>query len=261
MEPSTLLREQPWHQRRIFHFHQRWHEDLLWIHRLTLEWLSEAKLDKPSHVLGVSAPADVRQSIQALEAVTETALENQDSLESLLDDTHPDDLLGRLENSVITLQAWTLTTLNERSPELLDAIEQASWRQGRSYSEARLKDETNTPAVRDARRTFAWFIDPPFFGRPRGNAILVRRATQGEVDFELRSCPHRSANPTVRRCADVLCRMYAAWMKGLIYGYDPQIHLDYQPSMNPTDRCRMKIQLPANSTGTFSSITRPGETR
>ncbi len=241
----AFLREQPWHDRRAFHWHHRWYQDLLVLHRLTLEWLRELKLERPSHFLGASVRPEIKQSIESLERVTDRALESElsdNGLSSLLDDTAPEDFLGRLENSVLTLQAWTLQTLLDRSPEALEALEQVSWRHGRALAERRL--ESPLEQELDLRVILTFFADNPILGTPEREGLLIRRSTRTHVDVELKCCPHQSANPAALQVSDALCDVHQYWLKGFLYGLSPTVACQYERRSERTStRCRLSLGI------------------
>jgi hypothetical protein len=203
-------REQPWHERRASAKHHQWFRDLVELHELTASWVKAARLEPaPPPVL----PAEAR-------------------LEELLDDTYPDDVLGRLDRAIWAAQARTLAEILGRAPQgtpeggvLVSLLEQACFNQGRRSAERRwpaLQAEVRD----DLRGLRLALVDSPFNGNPGREAFLVKRATASDVQLELRACPHQSGVPEAAAVADALCGLHLHWMRGFIYGLSTRATLE-----------------------------------
>jgi hypothetical protein len=140
------MRLQPWHDRRVLHSHEQWFKSLVGLHELTSAWLRELQMGRPTHVISRGVNPEVAENLWMLDSLSKT------SLEDLLDDTLPEDTLGRLEHTIWAVQAWTLIALFERSttelPEisrvqkesLKSILEQVAWKQGKLAAETEFPD-------------------------------------------------------------------------------------------------------------------------
>jgi hypothetical protein len=244
-----------WHERRATTQHHRWYRNLVELHGLTQAWIRELGGEpegaggRPRHLLqrGIAPSDEVNETLWMLERLTrapdvappvsgsEPGDDSVTDLEALLDDTSPDDLLGRLERAVWAVQAWTLSSLIQSTPEpdrpaLRNQLEQLSWKAGRDC--ARRRWSTMPANVRsDARGVLAALADAPPFGRPETTALLIERAIAAEARFELQVCPHRRtygelalAGPLV----DDLCRLHAHWIRGFVYELHPALRAEHR---------------------------------
>ncbi len=237
-----MIREQPWHIRRASHWHHQWYRDLMELQKITLGWLKELNIDRPSHFLGPSVNSAVRESIRGLEQAADLALQADTAggLESLLDDTSPDDCLGRIEMAIQSLQGWTLRSILDRTPpdglaSLLGQLEQSSWKSGAACGALRWKNP-DPAEYSDLRAVLFAFRDNPLCAVKHKDGILVRRAIRREISLELRICPHQSGNAAIASVASELCSLYSHWIRGFVYSLNPKVYVDYQPG-SPTLRC------------------------
>lgn len=219
------MRESPWHLRLPSTEHFQWFKNLIDLHKLTLEWLKEAPPEKkkPGHRWSPTLSREVSANLWILDSICETPLEQ------LLDDTSPQDMLGRLEYTIWAVQASSLSnTLQERTDT---ALEQASWKLGKKCSEHRWNELTQSGS-QDLRDVLLSLNDSPFVGYPRRDGFLVRRALANEIHVELRSCPHQIHYPEVKPAADRLCRLHTQWMSG------------FSNAINPRSQVELIIQAP-----------------
>ena len=239
-----MIREQPWHFRRASHWHFQWYRDLMELQKITLGWLRELNVDRPSHFLGHSVSPAVRESIRGLEQAADLALQadSEGSFESLLDDTSPEDLLGRIELAIHSLQGWMLRSILDRTPveglaPLLGQLEQSSWKSGRECGALRWKNP-DAIELSDLRAVVLAFRDNPLCIGVHKDGILVVRSTRQEVRLELRICPHQSQNAATLSVADELCGLQAHWIRGYLYSLNPKVYVDYLPRTPDTgQRC------------------------
>jgi hypothetical protein len=253
-EPSA--RTGAWHERRATTLHHRWYRNLLELHGLTQSWVrelsGEGDADGRRHLLqrGLTLSDEVSGTLWMLERLTgatevatpggappEVRVGEDDAagLEALLDDTSPDDLLGRLERAIWTVQAWTLSALLERAAKtdhsaLRNQLEHLSWKAGRDCARRRWSTLPE-PARGDARGVLAALADAPPFGRPDVPALLPERAVADEVRFELRVCPHLLSFGELGSAGaplDELCALQAQWIRGFVYELQPALRVDHR---------------------------------
>lgn len=164
-----------------------------------------------------------------LEAITRTTLPTE--LETLLDDSTPEELLSRLEYTIWAMQAWTYSNIFQKTPAnerdaLRNALEQSSWKAGRQCGQdrwAKLPKRYRND-IRDLLRTLQ---DSPLSGYPHRKAFLILRGTPQVVQLELLSCPHTSPYHEVQAIASPLCELHSHWMRGFLYGIHHQTLLEH----------------------------------
>jgi hypothetical protein len=235
----------PWNQRKALLTHHRWFKNLTDFHAMTRSWLEESQGEKASHSLDRlerTSAAHSAEDFKLLETLPDARLE------SLLDDTSPEDLLKRLEYSVSTAQAWTYTSLMGRAAQsgnsdagqkLTSVLEQATWKQGRAVAEKKWA----LAEKQDLRALFLTLIDSPIALSLGEDAFLLRRGLTHEVEFEFRSCPHFSQYPEVIPVADALCFFHSSWIKGYVYGLNHQVQVEYFPRASEGSRCSQRWKL------------------
>lgn len=238
------MRENPWHIRRATHRHYRWYENILDLHALTRSWLSELNAERPAHLLAPAVAPEIRDSLRKLERVAQSAAPAGESLESLLDDTSPDDLLMRLEHAVHLVQAITLRSMLDRvesasARSLTGQLEQASWRTGRDCAARRWPTLARAP-VEDLHGVVAATRGNPFHGSGDSDPLLVQRLVSHELRAELRACPHQSPIPATRAVADELCALHAHWLRGFSYALNSRVVIEHFPAPEPGARCRQR---------------------
>lgn len=234
-----MSRDYPWHQRKALLKHHRWFRNLVDFHAITRAWIEEGKLDS-------SANPYVSEDLKLLETMPDTRLE------ALLDDTAPEDLLGRLEYSVWAVQGWTYSTLFQRigsgkgasanEEALRSLIEQATWKQGKATAEkrwARLAEESRA----DLRAIFLTLIDSPIALSLGEDAFLLRRGLPHELEFEFRACPHILRFPEEIPATSELCALHSSWIRGYLYGMNHRAQLEYFPQSEARPRCSQHWRL------------------
>jgi hypothetical protein len=218
------MREHPWHLRRATTRHYQWFRNLLDFHGLTNAWLKDLEIDRPPHLLSRGINKQVAENLWMVDLLPER------DLETLLDDTYPDDTLGRLEQAIWAVQAFTLSSLLDRASDatrkgaMMSILEQSSWKHGRECAKSRW------PALvgrldEDLRKIFQSLQDSPMSHYPHGSAFLLRRAIKAELQVELRACPHRSSFAEVRPVASELCRLHFHWMRGFAYALNSRVSI------------------------------------
>jgi predicted ArsR family transcriptional regulator len=151
------------------------------------------------------------------------------TLEQFLDDTAPEDVLGRLNHVVWAVQAGTLGIIlnSTDSPEFMDLLEESSWKLGRSCVETRWSALTQKGS-QDLRDIVLALQDSPLSGYPFMNGYLVKRATHKEIQIELESCPHRSQFAELQPVAASLCNLHSHWIRGYTSGLNSKIKVTHE---------------------------------
>jgi hypothetical protein len=254
----------PWNQRKALLSHHRWFRNLVEFHDITRSWLEDSQSERAAHHLERAPHPQLPEDFRLLNTLPDARLD------SLLDDTTPEDLLGRLEYSVWTVQAWTYTTLVARlrrsasaassaeSPTFEDDLEklhsvfeQSAWKQGRLVAEKRWNSaEKQTLGIfhQDLRGLFLTLVDSPVAASQGEDAFLLRRGLPRELEFEFRACPHLSKFSEIAPVANELCRFHSAWIRGYVYGLNHQVQVEYQPcseahSSGSVRHCRQHWRL------------------
>ncbi len=225
------MREQTWNLRQATTHHFLSFQNLLDFHDLTSSWLKELNIERAPHLLSRGISHHYPESVAMLELLASR------ELGAFLDDTAPEDILGRLENIVWIVQAWTLKSILERSGDqpqdnatstLESVLEQTSWKEGRRIGEQRWSNRTHR-GESDLRPLRSALADSPFrgntFNRPVEDLFILKRALRHEVSLELCACPHRVSVPEVQSVEDLLCRLHGQWMRGFLYALNNQIHV------------------------------------
>jgi hypothetical protein len=227
------MREHPWHLRRVSTAHAQWFRDLTDLHALTLAWLREA-----GQPLTQFIPATGADDLDLEECLPR--LDPGRPLEEMLDDTLPDDVLGRLERTVWALQAWVAKGLIETlSREKLGAVAQEA---GRACALSRWPSLDDS-ARGDLRGVLAAFRDSPLVGHGGRESLLITRAVARELHLELHLCPHMTAFPEPRACADLLCALHMDWIQGFVRALNDRIHIENRVEL--PHRCQQRWTLPA----------------
>ncbi len=210
----------PWNERSASADERLRFRDLVDLNELTLQWLRE--LHKESQVITRGLDKNISDELWMLESLKDTPIE------SFLDDTRTEDLLGRMHQTIWSVQGWTLEHLIERAAKteraMLDShLEQIAWKLGRQTGEARFgKMIAQLGPLPLERLPFAlWHT--PLSGRPRGEGFLVVRSVPSEIILELRDCPHQSPYPEVQAVADPLCKHHSHWLRGYAYALNHRI--------------------------------------
>jgi hypothetical protein len=230
-----------WNDREASYPHHFRFEQLLELHHLTEAWidaLRQAGADRPSHALDRGLSREITDQLWMLGSL------DPRGLESLLDDTSPEDVLGRLERTVWSVQSYTLAKLLERTHDeetrvLRSVLEQTSWKSGRNCAEKRwgiLRPATR----RSMRRLVLTLNDTPFGGSPDCSGFLMTRVTDHEARFDLLRCAHQSSHNEVRLVADELCAFHSHWLKGFAYGLNPAVQVE---TARENGRCRNRWVL------------------
>lgn len=234
------MREHPWYTRRATTRHHLWFRNLTDLHAITLEWLKELRHDRPAHFLPRGMSENISENLWMLDQLASQFPSSEGGseirgLDSLLDDTSPDDLLGRLEHTVWAVQGWTLSgildQISKSSPEdrsaVMNQLEQSSWRAGRDCASRRwpLLSETSR---RDLRGLLSAFHDSPLHGHPDHRSWIERRALNQEAEIELCACPHQCPYAEISEIADALCDLHAHWARGFAYTLNDRVSIEHR---------------------------------
>lgn len=244
------MREQPWHLRRSSNDHELWYQNLVDLHDMTLGWLKDLSAQSGQSKME-RAPADQLKITEDLpwviNALTETGALAERGLENILDDTLPEDLLGRLQQNILQGQVWALHAVFEKTPENQKAevtalLEQSSWRAGRDSALKRwpkfgLLDDSRK---NDLRAIYQAFHFGPLSGFPLTKNILLRRSILQETQLEWLQCPHQSTEPEVLSVAQELCRLQTAWCRGFTYSLNTRVQIEYTPRDSKHARCSQR---------------------
>lgn len=206
----------PWHVRRAGTEHLKWFQNLVDQHELTRSWIEDLKISRASNALTRGLSKEATENLWMLESLSDARLEE------FLDDTSPDDLLGRLDHTVWAAQAATLQELFAKTTDpdalraLVSTLEQSSFKHGRRICETRWGSHPqlgNMPLP----TVLAALWDSPFSGFPRKSGILNRRVTDQGFDVLWRASPYQSPYPEVRGIADHYCEILAQSVRGYVY--------------------------------------------
>ena len=205
------MREQPWHTRFAQTEHSIRHQRLSALHRLTVQLAA---------AVGLPAP-------QPLPALADC-----------LDDTSPDDSLGRLEAELKRHQAELVHTVqgderlgNDRQMRLESAAQEAGREFAASHrSLPRLAEQGDCRILADHLRPYCRF--------------LIRRSTLHELQMERLDCAHCHPALALEARHDWSCAVQAAWLAGYAQTWDPRVHIRTLPGP-PGQPCAMSFTLPA----------------
>ncbi len=227
------MQSTPWHLRQASFEHHRWFQDLIDLHALTHQWLSDFEVNEAQHehlLQRVLAP-EIREHLPLLNQISNTTLSSE--FESVLHETYPEEFLKRFEETVWTVQAWSLQSLLEKTPSgekpaLMNSIEKSAWKAGRICLQKRWPHLVDS-GQDDIRILASLFQNSPLSGYPDRKVHLVQRATAQSMEWILLDCPHRRMPSDTGSIADELCRVHHHWMHGFAYGMNPRIASDYLP--------------------------------
>ena len=243
------MREQPWHKRQASAGHFETYKNLMDIHAMTVDWLRELKIERPSHSLSPAVGDQVKSQIQGIEHAVNVAFRAQENigLDDLLDDTDPSDLLLRLKQGIFTLQAWTLRSCN--LADELTLLEQSSWRAGRECAQKRWPSHQDRQKSTQSETIFglaALFQSSPIGDSREAPPFLNLRMTETEAILEWLRCPHQSELIEVKLVSDPLCRLQSHWIRGFLYQLNSRLKMDYYPAKaaeSDTGHCRLHWHL------------------
>ncbi|OFZ21248.1 MAG: hypothetical protein A2X94_07250 [Bdellovibrionales bacterium GWB1_55_8] len=238
------MREHPWHLPSITAKHYQQFRDLADLHDLTLSWLRELRMERESYFMPRGENRQIAEHLWMLAPLSDTRID------LLLDDSSPDELLSKLEYTVWTVQAWTLSNLLARTPEgparasVESILDLTSWRQGRSVAEKRWKG-LRIPPGREFRGILLALADTPFGSTVNGEHVLIKRSVPDELEIEWLSCPHQKSFPDVLPVSDRLCHLHSHWVRGFIYALDSKVATSDRV---PGTRCSQKWSNSSAST-------------
>lgn len=235
----------PWIERQAFVHHEQWYRRLIGLHELTLAWLRELKIDRPSYFLDRVPEGALSEGMKEMAGLLEgfAVSDSQgQSLTDLLDDTTPEDLLSRMERLIFTVQSATVSGILEKA-EMRNVLEQAAWRSGRQYAQNAWQGVATLKSS-DLRRLVRAYGRSPIFPRLPKEPLLIQRALHQDVRLELRSCPHQSPYAEVRSTADSLCSMHQHWTRGFAYELNARIDVESGVTRGPEPkRCTQRWSL------------------
>src|SRR5689334_20750480 len=154
------MTKNPWHVRLPSTEHYQWYRNLMVLHEMTSAWLREINVDRPAHLLTRGFKEHASEHLWMLDSLSEM------SIEDLLVDMLPEDVLASLEQAIWVLQSWTLVHLFEenhaehRKP-LESLLEQVSWNLGRKFAEEHW-NRLISQSPHDLREIMLALYDTPF---------------------------------------------------------------------------------------------------
>lgn len=233
-----------WNNRFLTHKHERWFAHLAELNDLTNAWITELRMERPPTALARGLGREVTENFWMLDSLSDK------NLSSFLDDTSPDDLLGRLEHTVWAVQGWTLMKVLEKTsatekPILKSILEQISWKMGKQSAERRWPP-TLCIDRQNLRLLVQALFDSAVSGYPYSCAdrsFLVKRAIPREVDLELLNCPHHIRYSELKPVADDLCKLYMHWIRGFAYGLNHQLLVEGETQHG---RCNLRWHFATN---------------
>jgi len=254
------MRENPWHIRRPTTEHYQRFRNLIDLHQLTCTWLEDLNLDQPTtphQIKRVGIPG-IAESLRVLENLTSRTVPKD--LEDFLDESYPDELLDKLQQTIWVMHSWSLRSIFEQTPRdewaaLRNVLEQSSWKAGRDCCKRRWK-QIPVYATKNLRGILAAFQDSPLSGYPKFSSFLIKRATAMELDLELLQCPHNSPFLEVETVADDLCPLHTHYMRGYVYHLNTTVLMDYKNGIRGSkkqDRCSQRWYFHLGGPHTFSS--------
>lgn len=243
--------EVPWHLRHPLHSHYRQYERLKELHLMTSAWIQEVQTHRPSHALPRGISNEITKDLWMLNSPAEN------SLDALIDDSTPEEVLLRLERTIIAVQAYTLNELIDRSKQTTDrqildsVLEQRSWKLGKDCAEKKWSG-ISAQSTQDVGKVMVAYQDSCWYGPA---AFLNQRNTHFESSHELLACPHRSRFNEVHGVVNELCDVYAHWARGFAYGLNPHITVETRRDFsNPKQvRCMQYWTLVKNDQKPHSS--------
>jgi hypothetical protein len=206
------MREQPWHIRRITSHHAQWYERLIDAQQLTSAWTGKTQC--------------------------------KSSLESLLDDTAPDDLLLRLEEDILGTQYAVLEEIltdsalksEKKTSRLLHDLHEQSFDTGLACAKKRWPDLTNKTSE-NLRSVFVALNSSLW--KPQENLALfiAKRLTQHELALEWIGCPHSNPYIKNRTHVDTLCELYVKWIQGFVSAFNSKVSISHHRN----ERCCQQL--------------------
>ena len=237
------MRKNPWHLRTPSTEHYQWFRNLVDLHRITESWRAESAVSTLTNRTTPSLGRKIKETLWMLDELLNKTIEDY------MDDTLPQDMLGRLDQAVWTVQAETLSTLlgktNSPETEILsktgeELLRQNAWKLGKSCVETRWRPLINRGGQAPLREVLLALQDTPFSGYPNGDGFLVKRAVPTQIEIELRSCPHYSQYAEVHSVADSLCLLHTHWMTGFASALNEKIKVEH---LQESRRCLQRWYL------------------
>jgi hypothetical protein len=205
-----LSREQPWHLRRLTHEHTQWLKNLRAIHSFN-------------------------QAL-ALDDATEAT-----ELRIELDETQPEDVLGRLE-----LKLWEEHASAWQKIKRKDDFARICRAEGARFAEMTWGAGGRGAKARRAtlQEAFAAMSASPFAGYPSSSpelsGFLLKRSLPSELIALCLRCPHSSPFEAIQLDADRICRGQALWYEGLLSKLNPSIALELE---RPARTCELRLTI------------------
>lgn len=205
------MREQPWHHRRISSTDERWFQNLVDLNLLS-------------------------QALETEFQLKQLSFDFQNTFETLLDDTHPEDLLGRMEQCIWTAQSSLLKNISinvtQKNRETIqEKLKYCAWHAGKLCAQRRWA-KFPEGAKNDCRALLTAIHNLPFFGSGAKEPFLIKRVTQNEAQFTLLICPHEIPLSVVQPTAHTHCTVQMHWINGFLAHLNPQVEFQW-PSTQP----------------------------
>ncbi len=241
------MREHTWNSRLASTQHFRWYRDLRDLHALTRHWSQRLSVDS-IRTAGAEAKRlpfpETLELLRSLEAP-------ETRLSTLLDDTLPEDSLGRLDHVVRAVQSDTLQLASQKfAAQTLGTLAETTFDAGKSCADERWNSVPSQASQNDSelhgnlRGILSMTEGSPIFGR---GSLLSLRSLPNELKLEVLDCPHTSHLAETRTQADTLCALHVEWLKGFLSALNPEIRVDYEAGSShgghSEKRCRLTWHL------------------
>lgn len=202
-----------------------------------MEWVKDLNLkDPPAHQLRRVLSEGLQRELLTMENLIESRIST--SLDALLDDSTPEELLSRLEQTLLTVQAWTLRDVFQRTPKeeheaLRSLLQHSSWKSGRKCGNERWGETRSAEFDENLSVIFKACRDNPFAGRAGFPGFIVRRDSRHEVLVDWVHSPFVSPHPDVQSVASELCPLQIQWTRGYVYAINTLVSVEFTPPARP----------------------------
>ncbi len=216
------LSTMPWHQRKPTLEHQHWFESLVDIFLLNNCWtcvldLKDIKKDLSDMDINFLNILDEIVSKKAELTPEKAPHIFSEIFHSLMDDTYPEDILGRLEKSILKNQLIILDGLIVKTPtsEKFEFIKNLSKQEGNYSALRRWPNWPNN--LKNRLETLPSLISAvPFLTHPKFGTFLTNRATATELILEYREYPNTNIDLMNIKQKQMLFELFGFWIQGFV---------------------------------------------
>ncbi len=234
-----------WHERIPVLEEERRYENLLSLHYLTCAWtdLLSAAEPKEDYRLERFVPPELTQDLWLLEKLRFDRL--PPDLERIVDETSVSETLDHLEKFFWTIQLALLNNVGRSTEDptqsqlIFGRLETASFAEGRK----RAKDRWGE-LLPLKKASLAWI---PLKHGPFGEWILLRSSSH-DLELLWKGAPLVRAEVTPFMQANRLQMLHQEWVRGFIYGLNPELKVDFRiDPVDPSRSVRSTIRLTETS--------------